>query len=49
MALESQDVLTELDHQSVTGMTKMLDNMCTEFMSYLYEIVNGLESDDAAS
>ena len=48
MALETQDVLTELDCQSVTRMTNMLDNMCTEFMNYHYEIVDSLESDDAA-
>ena len=49
MALEGKDVLTDAHKQSVMRISKMLETICSEFKAYHYEIVAGLETDEAAA
>ena len=49
VALEAKDVLTDAHKQSVMRISKMLETMCSEFKAYHYEIVAGLETDEAAA
>ena len=48
-ALEEKDVLTESHRQSVIRISKMLETMCAELKGYHYEIVAGVETDEAAT
>ena len=47
--LEGGKVLTESQRQTVLRISKMLESMCSEFKTYHYEIVDGLESDEDAT
>ena len=47
-ALEAKDVLTDPHRHSVICISKMLETMCAELKVYHYEIVVGVESDEAA-
>ena len=48
-ALEEKEVLTESHKQSVIRISKMLETMCAELKGYHYEIVAGVETDEAAT
>ena len=49
VTLERKDVLTNTHKQSVMRISKMLETMCNEFKANHYEIVAGLEMDEAAA
>ena len=47
-ALEAKDVLNDSHQHSVIHISKMLENTCAKLKVYHYEIVAGVESDEAA-
>lgn len=47
VALEAKDILTNSHQQLVIYISKMLETICDKFKAYHYEIVAGLETDNA--
>ena len=49
VTLEGRDILTDSQRQLVLRISKMFESMCSELKAHKYEIVDRLETDEAAA